>query len=86
VNEQLSNKIQGHKTSDVVNGFLEYEQMKAYPMRQVYDMSETNKILREKLQPSINYEMESIVNNVVTLIKTSKNGNSTFRTITKYKA
>lgn len=86
INESLSSMIQGHKTSDVIKGFVEYERMKAYPMGAVYDMSETNAILKERLEPQQSYDFIGLANGVASIVKEERFGNSRLRKIHKIKA
>lgn len=87
INEDLSRKIQGHKTSDVINGYVQYHQMLAnnsIGANKQIDLSKTNNLL-EKIsdQKQVEYQIEKVVTSSFDIIRKSQKGNSLEKRITR---
>jgi hypothetical protein len=80
INEDLARKIQGHKTSDVVNGYVQYHQMlaqNAINSNKGIDLSETNNLLKKQLENKpTEYNIGKVLDTSFELIRRSQKGNS----------
>jgi len=76
INGELSKAITGHKTSEVVKGFLNYKQMANGQVGYSVDLSETNRLLKEVASKSVpNWELGEIGQGFMDVVKREVNGN-----------